>query len=87
MADATAAMGMTRRLGVGKVRHLDNSLLWIQAKVRGGDVLMEKVAGAENPADALTKHLSGPQLRQHLQRMSLVLEDGRAASAPAFAPQ
>ena len=28
--DATAAMGMSRRLGVGKVRHLDTSLLWIQ---------------------------------------------------------
>ena len=66
---------------------MDTSLLWIQSKVRGGDVLMEKVASPENPADALTKHLSGPQLRQHLQRMGLTPEEGRAASAPAFAPQ
>ena len=85
--DATAAMGMSRRLGVGKVRHLDTSLLWIQAKVRGGDVLMEKVLGADNPSDALTKHLAGPQLQQHLRRMGLVHEEGRADSAPAFAPQ
>ena len=28
--DATAAMGMARRLGIGKVRHLDTGLLWIQ---------------------------------------------------------
>ena len=34
--DATAAMGMCRRLGVGKIRHLDTSLLWVQERIRGG---------------------------------------------------
>ena len=80
-------MGMTRRLGIGKVRHLDTSLLWIQSKVRGGEVGMEKVLGADNPADALTKYLPGPLLKQHLSRMGLVQEEGRAESAPAFSPQ
>ena len=28
--DATAAMGMARRLGVGKGRHLDTALWWVQ---------------------------------------------------------
>ena len=41
--DATAAMGMCRRLGIGKIRHLDTSLLWVQEKVRSGAVLPEKV--------------------------------------------
>ena len=65
-----------------KTRHLDTSLLWIQERVRSGDVLLEKVPGSENPGDALTKHLLGPLLRSHLQRMGLVAEAGRAQSAP-----
>ena len=80
--DATAAMGMARRLGVGEIRHLDTALLWVQQCVRGGDVVMEKVPGVENPGDALTKYLLGPDLRAHVQRMHLAFEEGRAASAP-----
>ena len=34
-SDATAALGMAPRLGVGKVRHLDTSLLLIQGKIKG----------------------------------------------------
>ena len=81
-ADATAAIGMCRRLGIGKIRHLDTSLLWLQHKVRSKDVLLSKIAGAENCADALTEHLNGPLLRAHLQRMAIVFETGRADSAP-----
>ena len=80
--DATAAMGMCRRLGVGKIRHLDAALLWVQEHVRSGKVELEKVPGQENCADLLTKHLSGPDIRAHLQRMGLHFETGRAESAP-----
>ena len=41
--DATAAMGIARRLGIGKIRHLDVSLLWIQQKVREKDLMMTNV--------------------------------------------
>ena len=80
--DATAAMGMSRRLGIGKVRHLDTSLLWVQEKVRSGDVLLEKVAGPDNQADCLTKYVSGPDLMKHLSNMGLETEEGRAETAP-----
>ena len=80
--DATAAMGMSRRLGISKILHLDTSLLWIQEKVRSGDVQLAKVHGPENCADALTTYLAAPDLRRHLAKMSLVIEDGRAATAP-----
>ena len=80
--DATAAMGMARRLGVGKVRHLDTALLWVQGHVRSGEVLLDKIPGQDNPGDALTKYLSGPDLRGHLQRMNIFFEDGRPATAP-----
>ena len=53
--DASAALGMSRRLGVGKARHLDTSLLWIQHEFRNGNLLVEKVPGQHNCADMLTK--------------------------------
>ena len=67
---------------MAKIRHLDTGLLWIQDKVRSGEVGLSKVAGPDNPADSLTKHLAGPDIRRHLARMSLVAEEGRAATAP-----
>ena len=35
-SDATAAIGMVSRLGLGKVRHLAVSDLWLQEKARSG---------------------------------------------------
>ena len=81
-ADATAAMKMCHRLEIGKIRHLDASLLWLQHKCRAGDVPISTAAGADNCADALTKHLNAPVLRSHLKRMALDFETGRAESAP-----
>ena len=43
---------------------------------------LEKVAGSENPGDAMTKYLHAPELLAHGARMNLVYEEGRAQSAP-----
>ena len=42
LSDATAALGISRRLGIGKIRHLDTSLLWIQQRIRSGDIAAEQ---------------------------------------------
>ena len=42
--DATAAIGICRRRGLGKVRHLAVADLWVQDKVRAGDFRLMKVA-------------------------------------------
>ena len=81
-SDATAALGMSRRLGVGKVRHLDTSLLWIQHKIREGELTVSKIAGVGNPADVLTKHVDHALMKKHLATMGLEYEGGRAALAP-----
>ena len=86
-SDATAALSMSRRTGIGKVRHLDTSLLWIQQKVRDRDIAVEKVPGADNPADCLTKHVDHATMLKHLSSMSLEYESGRAESAPTLAPE
>ena len=51
--DAAAAIGICRRRGLGKVRHLHTADLWIQDKIRTKDFLLSKVPGTANPADML----------------------------------
>ena len=45
LTDATAAIGMVRRLGLGRVRHLATADLWIQQQVREGRVQVGKHPG------------------------------------------
>ena len=85
LTDASAAIGMCKRTGVGKVRHLDTRLLWIQDKARHGEIGLEKIAGLQNPADALTKYLGSDAMFEHMARAGCRLAEGRARTAPALA--
>lgn len=81
-ADSSAAIGICRRSGIGRVRHLAVSQLWVQERLKAGAFRLIKVAGGLNPADALTKVLARDGLDRHLATMSVVREAGRAESAP-----
>ena len=81
-SDATAAIGICRRRGLGKVRHLSTADLWIQEKLKDEAFVLTKISGPENPADLLTKHVERPVLRTLLPKLSLVFESGRPESAP-----
>ena len=80
-SDATAAIGISKRRGLGKIRHLSTSDLWIQEALRKERLQLIKVLGTENPADALTKYLDGPTLNKAIARMNLEFREGRAKSA------
>ena len=82
--DASAAVGMTQRTGVGRVRHLDTRLLWIQDKVREKELTVGKVDGKVNPADVLTKYVGSDVMTEHLLRMACVMCSGRSALAPTI---
>jgi hypothetical protein len=56
--DASAALGLINRQGLGKARHIETQWLWIQQATREGRVLMNKIPGKENPADLFTKPLN-----------------------------
>ena len=84
-ADSSAAIGICKRSGIGRVRHLAVGQLWIQEKVRSGEIVLLKVLWTENPADLLTKHLARETIDQHLQRICVSRETGRAVSAPKAA--
>ena len=83
--DATAAMGICRRRGLGKIRHLDVTDLWCQEKVRDGTVQLLKVLGADNPADIMTKYVDRAILDNMLGNVGLSVLEGRAECAPLAA--
>ena len=84
MADATAAIGICRRRGLGKIRHLHVADLWIQDRLRKGDFRLTKVLGSDNPADMLTKFVPRDVMRKHMSTLGLITEEGRALSAPTI---
>ena len=81
-ADSSAAIGICRRSGIGKVRHLATGQLWVQERLKNKDFKLFKVLGAQNPADVFTKPVPRDTLDQHLETMGLHRESGRAETAP-----
>ena len=53
--DASAAVGMVMRRGLGKLRHIDVTQLWLQEKVASGKIRVRKVGTKDNISDVLTK--------------------------------
>ena len=84
-ADAQAAIGICRRSGIGRVRHLAVGQLWIQERIRERTIALEKVAGESNPADAATKHLCAESLRKCYAALGCETRPGRSGAAPALA--
>ena len=82
--DASAAIGIVRRAGLGKLRHLNVRYLWLQDQVKNEVLGLEKVAGADNPADLGTKHLNSDTMKKHLVRLGVRTSGGRAGSAPTL---
>ena len=81
-SDATAAIGIARRRGMGKIRHLDCSDLWVQEKVRTGAIELHKILGTANPADAFTKHVDNNILKMAMSKIGMVKLSGRPKCAP-----
>ena len=84
LTDATAAIGICRRRGLGKIRHLNVADLWVQDRLRRGDFSLNKILGINNPADILTKHVPRDVMMRHMKSMGIKAETGRAKSAPSL---
>ena len=80
--DASAAKGISARKGLGKIRHLEVSQLWLQDKVANGEVCVQKVDGTANKADALTKHVTREELERHMRWLNATTETGRHELMP-----
>ena len=53
--DASAALGIINKQGLGKTRHIDTGCLWIQQVAAQQRLRFQKVLGTNNPADLFTK--------------------------------
>ena len=84
-SDASAAIGIASRRGLGKIGHLEVSQLWLQQKVANGDLELIKVNGEDNLADALTKHLGAGDLQRHMVGVGLEEREGRHDIMPEVA--
>ena len=67
--DSSSAKSMMSRFGVGRVRHLETRLLWIQQLVRDGAICVKWIKGVDNPADVLTK----PRCWSDVSRLTVVV--------------
>ena len=81
-ADSSAALGIAKRAGIGKVRHLRTQSLWVQEVRTSGRLTYNKILGEKNPADMCTKYLSAEVTNRHLKTINNEVQSGRAESAP-----
>ena len=81
-SDATAAIGIVDREGLGRVRHLATGDLWVQQRVRNGELSVSKWPGKDNVADIGTKGVDAPTLSRHLESLGYAHIEGRAKCAP-----
>ena len=82
ITDASTGKAIAARRGLGKIRHLDTSQLWLQSQVQDGTIELVKIKNTWNTADLFTKHLSAPEIERILELMNHTYEEGRSPSAP-----
>ena len=71
-SDSSAARGMTQRQGIGRVRHLDASLLWIQQKEKEKVITVAAIPSELNSADIGAKNLAKKRLNGLLYVIHMV---------------
>ena len=82
LTDSSAAKGIGNRRGLGKVRHIELSELWLQEKVAEDRIRLYKIAGEENISDHLTKAASRERIEFHLRHTSQAITAGRHELMP-----
>ena len=76
-SDATAALGIVQRMGLGKVRHLAVADLWVQQRVRRGEISVQKTPGDTNPSDLMTKPLDRSRIEKLAKIIGMVEPESR----------
>ena len=79
--DASAALGVIQRKGVGKVRHLDVGTLWLQEKQLKQIMEFKKIHGLSNAGDMMTKNVPRQTMEKHVAAISCEWRSGRASIA------
>ena len=80
--DASAAIAMVHRRGLGKMRHLGTGWLWIQEKAYGGQIRYAKVPREERIADVFTKAPTAVAWEKAEETLMVQTQQGRPEAAP-----
>ena len=70
-ADSSAARAFAARRGLGRMRHVETRMLWLQSQVLARQIVLIKVPGEENPADLMTKYLTEGEVKRHLSTLGM----------------
>ena len=74
-SDATAAIGIASRQGLGRIRHIAVTDLWIQQRMKAGDIKAFKVDGMKNVSDLMTKPLDMPRMDMLLESIGVQVQE------------
>ena len=81
-SDSISAIGTVKRDGLGgRCGHIKLQYLWIQSKIKDGDLKLQKVSGTNNVADAMTKAVDRWALDKYMATMHCFVMPGRADKA------
>ena len=83
-SDAIAAIGIVKRQGLGRIRHLAVADLWIQQRAKEGSVQFKKLPGTENTSDIMTKPVEAEVLDKHMKELPFEFRGGRHKETPAY---
>ena len=75
--DSSAAHAFFHRRGVGRMKHIDSRILWLQDLIVAGGVKLKKIPRTQNLADMLTHTPSAKELEVFLPLMGLRCSSGR----------
>jgi len=82
--DSSAALGVVKRRGNGKLRHIRVGLLWVQEREENGDLKYKKIDGQYNTADMMTKGVPPKILNKHMMDLGMMILEGRATMGLAL---
>merc|ERR1711884_390090 len=82
-SDAVAAIGIVKRQGLGRVRHLAVGDLWVQQRSKKGEVKFIKLDGKANTSDMLTKPVEKEVIDKHMKTLGLEFRAGQNPLTPA----
>ena len=80
--DSSAAKSITYRKGAGRIRHIEVRELWVQEKVKRGELVVMKVKGEDNVADGLTKHVDKGKMEKYMSSCGVRFAGGRHELCP-----
>jgi hypothetical protein len=68
--------------GAGRVRHFGVRELWVQERIRRGELSMIKVPGEDNVADGLTKLVKRSKMVMCVEKRGFARREGRHELCP-----